>query len=81
MLSPASPDAWMRYGCRMSDPEPHRKWEILQTCSELLATLTSADQKSVLAALLEQRCQPERGKPAARQPSGSGFRRGRGWKD
>jgi hypothetical protein len=71
----------MGYVGRMTDSEPHHKWEILQTCSELLAALTPADQKIVLAALLEQCCRPEPGQTAsARRSSGSRFRRGKGWK-
>lgn len=65
----------------MTSPEPHRKYEILQTCSELLATLTPADQKMILAALIEQCGQPQQGRPvAARRPSGSGSRPGKWWK-
>lgn len=62
----------------MPSSEPHRKYDILQTCSELLESLTPADQRMILAALIEQFGRPEQGRPATRPSPASTRRRSRG---
>jgi hypothetical protein len=61
--------------------DPARKYDALQTCSEILANLKPADQKMILAALIEQYGRPEQGRPPAARPGAArSYGRGKAWK-